>query len=539
MLPHDPASYDDLLARFRWAIPPHFNIGVACSDAIAARNPDAPAIIDATDEEVQTLGFGALADQSTRLASSLSQIGLARGDRIAVMIPQSAQAVMAHLAIYKLGAIAVPLATQFGPRAIAHRLDVSGARAMIGSEEALERARGHIDRGGRQIATIAANGRRGADRDLVALIARGEPDFIAASTTPDDPSMMLFTSGTTGQPKGALHGHRVLLGHLPGIEMAQNLSLDDGAVMWTPSDWAWAGGLLNALLPALCSGVPVVAARGPKFDAAWAVSVMERAGVTNAFMPATALRMMQGADVAAARQRLKLRAIGTAGEALGAQTLAAAQRTFGVPVNEFYGQTECNAVLANCATLGIGRPGAMGKPVAGHQVSILRADGTPADTDEPGEVAIADDSPVMFLGYWNDDAATTERFAGRWLMTGDRARRDSDGYVHFIGRADDLITSAGYRIGPAEIEDCLMAHDDVALAAVIGEPDPLRTEIVSAFVQLRPGLEEDAARTRSIIDFVRTRLSAHQYPRRITFVDEIPLTESGKVIRRHFRKPEG
>jgi len=346
--------------------------------------------------------------------------------------------------------------------------------------------------------------------------------------------MMLFTSGTTGQPKGTLHGHRVLLGHLPGIEMAQNLMPQPGDVFWTPSDWAWAGGLLNALLPALYHGVPVVAARAPRFEPVWALDVMRAGRVTNVFLPPTALRMLLAAK-APAFEGLSLRVIGTAGEALGSQTHALARDRFGVPVNEFYGQTECNAMLANCAALGVNRPGSMGKPVPGHDVAILRADGSRADIDEAGEVAVRAPDPVMFLDYWRDDEATRAKLRGDWLLTGDWGRVDADGYVHFIGRMDDVITSSGYRIGPSEIEDCLTAHPDIEMAAVVGRPDPVRTEIVAAFVKLRDGVAGDDELKKAIADFVRARLSAHQYPREIHFVDAIPLTETSKVIRRHFR----
>ncbi|WP_306119499.1 MULTISPECIES: AMP-binding protein [unclassified Roseitalea] len=536
MLPDSPHSHNDLRARFAWQIPARFNIGIACADAHAAHSPRKPAIIDVNASEPQVLTFGDLASRSSALAAALDAHGLRRGDRIAIMLPQCFDAVIAHLAVYKLGAIAVPLATQFGPDAIAHRLSVSGARALIGYPTALARAQPFVGACETPPLSIVSGGAAPGAVRLDALIEKGRDEFAAAPTAPDDPAMMLFTSGTTGQPKGALHGHRVLLGHLPGIALSQDLMPRPGDRLWTPSDWAWAGGLLNALLPALHHGVPVIAARAPRFSPEWAVDVMARSGATNAFMPATALRLMQSMNARTLRDRLTLRVIGTAGEALGRQTLAAATEAFGVPVNEFYGQTECNAVLANCAALGIGRAGSMGLPVPGHEVAILRQDSSPADADEPGEIAVRAPDPVMFLNYWNEEAATRARFSGDWLMTGDQARRDADGYVHFIGRGDDLITSAGYRIGPGEIEDCLMAHEDIELAAVIGEPDPVRTQIVSAYVKLRAGAPPEAQTRKSIADFVKRRLSAHEYPRRITFVDHVPLTESGKVIRRHFRR---
>ncbi|RNC96987.1 MAG: AMP-dependent synthetase [Oricola sp.] len=533
MLPANPKNFDDLHARFAWNLPARFNIGTACSDIVAQRHPDRPAIIEFAEGQRSATSFGDLARRSTRLAAALAARGIGRGDRIAIMVPQSADAAIVHLATYKLGAIAVPLATQFGPDAIAYRLRTSGARAFVAFGKGIARARetGALDKLDLVAEAGAPSNKAGA---LETLIATGGPDFAPVDTVPDDPAMMLFTSGTTGQPKGTLHGHRVLLGHLPGIELAQNFMPQAGDVFWTPSDWAWAGGLLNALLPALCHGVPVVAALAPKFEPVWALEVMKRCAVTNVFLPPTALRMILGGG-GTATEELSLRVIGTAGEALGRQTHQRAMDMFGVPVNEFYGQTECNAMLANCAALGINRPGAMGKPVPGHEVAILRPDGSHADPGESGEVAVKAPDPVQFLGYWNDEAATRAKYRDGWLLTGDSGRMDADGYFHFVGRMDDVITSSGYRIGPSEIEDCLAAHPDVEMAAVIGKPDPVRTEIVAAFVKLRDGVTGDEARKRAIAAFVKTRLSAHEYPREINFVESIPLTESGKVIRRHFR----
>lgn len=535
MLQSTIQDYEALVRGFTWELPSQFNIGSSCSDDAAARDPEKPAIIDMEGDDQRVLTFGGLARQSTQLASSLAELGFGRGDRVAIMVPQSIEAAIAHLAVYKLGAISVPMATQFGPEAITYRLEASGTKGLIAFAKGIER----LSEGGADplsaVDLLCVTDRPMPGATLLSdLIASGDPAFATAATAPGDPATMLFTSGTTGQPKGALHGHRVLLGHLPGIEMAQDLMPKPNDVFWTPSDWAWAGGLLNALLPALYHGVPVVAARAPRFEPGWAIDVMRRGRVTNVFLPPTALRMLLAAEDVSS-EGLSLRVIGTAGEALGRRTHAVARERFGVPVNEFYGQTECNAMLANSAAFGVERAGTMGKPVPGHDVTILRADGSPATIDEPGEVAVRAPDPVMFLGYWQDEAATQSKFSGSWLLTGDSGRMDADGFFHFIGRMDDVITSSGYRIGPSEIEDCLVTHPDVALAAVVGKPDPLRTERIAAFVKLHDPRAGDDALKKAIGDFVKARLSAHQYPRVIHFVDEIPLTESGKVIRRHFR----
>jgi len=346
--------------------------------------------------------------------------------------------------------------------------------------------------------------------------------------------MMIYTSGTTGPPKGALHGHRVLLGHIPGVQWPHEFLPQPGDRMWTPADWAWAGGLLNVLLPSLSLGIAVVARRFEKFDPQEALTLIAETGVRNAFIPPTALKMMRAASVAATTP--SLRTLATGGEALGAETYEWGRAAFGLTINEFYGQTECNLVLASCAAMGVSRAGAIGKPVPGHEVALIRPDGSACEVEEPGEIAIRAPNPVMFLNYWKNPDATARKFQGDWLLTGDRAIMDVDGYVRFVGRDDDIITSSGYRIGPSEIEDCLMRHPAIAIAAAVGKPDPIRTEIVRAFLVLKAGFAPSDALTTEIQAFVRNRLSAHEYPREIDYVAEVPLTSSGKVMRRILRE---
>jgi acetyl-CoA synthetase len=346
---------------------------------------------------------------------------------------------------------------------------------------------------------------------------------------------MIFTSGTTGPPKGALHGHRVLLGHIPGMQFAHEGFPQQGDRVWTPSDWAWAGGLLNALLPSLFLGVPVVSSPAQKFDGHMAYRIMSEMKVRNAFIPPTALRLLKSVDNPQARYDLQLRTIGSAGEMLGRETFEWTRATLGVTVNEFYGQTECNFVLSASAAFGVSRAGATGKPVPGHRVAIVDETGRELAAGETGQIAIRRPDPVIFLGYWRDIEATAAKFVGDWLLTGDLGWRDAEGYFTFVGRDDDVITSSGYRIGPSEIEDCLIGHPAVQLAAAVGKPDRVRTEIVKAYVVLVPGREPSEALAAEIRDWVKTRLSMHEYPREIEFVEVLPLTTSGKVIRRLLR----
>ncbi|PSJ50527.1 AMP-binding protein [Kumtagia ephedrae] len=529
-------SYDALYRGFRWSIPERFNIGVAVSDRWAAREPDRVALLEFRGEgEPGLLTYGDLSARSNALAGAMRRLGVGRGDRVALLLPQSFETAIAHVAIYKLGAIAVPLALLFGVEALEYRLQTAGVKAVVTNQAGnakLGAIRGRLPD---LELVVSIDGEGGGALGFHRLVADHPAVFDAVDTGPDDPAMMIFTSGTTGPPKGALHGHRVLLGHLPGVQFHHEFLPQPGDRLWTPADWAWAGGLLNVLLPGLYFGVPVVSGRFEKFDPEAALGLVEKMGVRNAFIPPTALRMLKSVSGIRKRFRLDLRTVGSAGEALGRETYEWARDEFGLTVNEFYGQTECNIVLSSCAALGVSRGGAIGKPVPGHYVAVIDAEGRPVPPGTVGQIAVRRPDPVMFLGYWQNDKATREKFIGDWMTTGDQGIADGDGYVQFFGRDDDVITSAGFRIGPGEIEDCLTGHPAIALAAAVGKPDPLRTEIVKAYVVLRDGFSPSEALAVEIRDWVRVRLSAHEYPREVEFVDSMPLTTTGKVIRRIFR----
>jgi acetyl-CoA synthetase len=429
------------------------------------------------------------------------------------------------------------LALLFGVEALEYRLKACGAKAVITNARGaatIAQIRERLPDLAHMIITEKADV-GGPALPFDRLLADAD-EFRAVETGRDDPALMIFTSGTTGPPKGALHGHRVLPGHLPGFEMAFHFPPQPDDVMWTPADWAWAGGLLNAMLPSLFLGIPVVAGRFARFSPETALRLMEEKRVTLAFLPPTALRMMKSSGQSASDRTLHLRAIMSAGEQLGRETYEWAEAEFGLTVNEFYGQTECNLVIGSCAGLGASRAGATGRMVPGHRVEIIDGDGNVLPQGEIGQIAVAHPDPVMFLGYWQDEAATAKKFKGDWMLTGDQGHVDEDGFIHFFGRDDDVITSAGYRIGPGEIEDCLIGHPDVAFAAAVGKPDPVRTEIVKAYIVPKQGVAPSDELARQIQLWVRSRLSAHEYPREIEFVDDVPLTTTGKVIRRIFRE---
>ena len=533
----DARDYPALYRLFRWNIPEYYNIGVDCCDRWAAAEPDRLAILHVhVDGREEAVSFGRLRERSNRLANVLRAHNIGRGDRVAIMLPQMPEVAVAHFAIYKLGAVALPVAVLFGPDALSYRLQNSGAKGLITNAQGVAKLNTIRDQTPDLSCVLSIDDRTDGATTLTEMLARASADFTPVDTGPDDPALMIYTSGTTGQPKGALHGHRVLLGHLPGVEMPHYPFPQANDRYWTPADWAWAGGLLDVLLPSLHHGVAVVARRIEKFDPEDAFALMQKAQVRNAFIPPTALRMMRAAPNPRGRYDLKLRTIASGGESLGVEALEWGKEAFGLTINEFYGQTECNLVLSSCSALGVLKPGAIGKPVPGHAVAVIGRDGEVLKPGAIGQIAVKRPDPVMFLEYWGRPEATRDKFIGDWMTTGDQGVMDEEGYFSFVGRDDDVITSAGFRIGPGEIEDCLLKHPAVALAAVVGKADPIRTEIVKAFIVLKAGREPSDALAAEIQGFVRTRLSAHEYPREVAFIEAMPMTTTGKVIRRLLRE---
>lgn len=537
MLPR-AQSYQELVANFVWEVPEFYNIGVDVCDKWADTEPDRRALTIVEEDGVaRDVSFAVLKAHSNQIANLLSAHGAKAGDRIGIMLPQSEEAATSQIAVYKMGAIAVPLFILFGPEALQHRIVDAGIKIVFTNQQGAEKLRA-MDADAQKELTIFCVDH--AEPELKALdfqaSVKGQSEaFAPVNTRADDPAVIIYTSGTTGAPKGALHAHRVLLGHLPGMEMSHEFFPQLGDVIWTPADWAWIGGLLDVLLPALHHGVPVIARRFQKFTAEAAFELLSRFNVTNAFIPPTALKLMRAAAEPNTLP-LKVRTIGSGGEALGAELLSWARDTFGVTINEFYGQTECNLIVSSCSAIMDARPGIMGCVVPGHELTIRKPNGELCARGEQGAIAVKKGDPVMFLRYWNKPQATAEKFVGNWLYTGDIGIDEGDGWIRFVGRDDDVITSAGYRMGPGEIEDCIMQHPAVASAAVVGKADPLRTQIVKAYVVLRDGRQGDAELRADIQAHVRDRLAAHEYPREIEFVSDLPVTNTGKIIRRVLRE---
>lgn len=536
MLSH-ATSYRELREGFSWRVPARYNLGVDVCDKWALRDPDRVAIahVDA-DGAVHEYSFAQLRALSNRLAGLLRSSGVGRGDRVAILLPQCPETAYGHIAVHKLGAISLPLFTLFGPEALQYRLHDSGACCVITDARGAAALAGIRASLPELKSIFCIDTLKTGEIDLKSAMA-GFPDvFEPVDTAADDPALIIYTSGTTGQPKGALHAHRCLLGHLPGVEMSHDFFPHAGDRIWTPADWAWIGGLLDVLMPALHHGVTVVSRRFEKFDPEAAFQLLHDLGVRNAFLPPTVLKMLRTVPDPHKRWALQLRSVASGGESLGAELLEWGRRSLGVTINEFYGQTECNMVVSSCGRLDEPVAGAMGWPVPGHEVDIVDDRGEGLADGEQGHIAVRRPDPVMFLGYWNRPEATQAKFVNDWLLTGDVGYRRPDGRLCFVGRDDDVITSSGYRIGPGEIEDCLLRHPAVQMAAVVGKPDSLRTEIVKAYVVLKSGHEAGDALKDELKEWVKRRLAAHEYPREVEFVDDLPMTTTGKVIRHELRR---
>ena len=549
--------YAELMHAFRWNVPEQFNIAAHCL-RWADDLDDRVAIVAAHG----SWSYRRLRDATDRVAASLRGLGVGRGDRVAIVLPQCAETAIAHLAIHRLGGVAMPLSLLFGPEALGYRLRDSGAVVAIVAASGVAPFVDPVDGMQRtcpalqHVVVVGGEAVEGT-LDWDALLSSSSASIDAVETRAIDPAVLIYTSGTTGAPKGALIPQCALLGNLSGFRLSQNGfpndAVDDGAhddaVFWSPADWAWTGGLMDALLPTLAFGRPIVAddaRRDGRFDPVAAFSLLERYRVTNAFVFPTALKMMMKA-VPRPRERydLRLRGLMSAGEAVGSAVFDWCRDELGVTVNEMFGQTEINYIVGNSYAQWPAKPGSIGRPYPGHRVAVLDDDGRVCAPGVTGDVAAhrldlhGDPDPVFFLGYWNNPEATAAKFddAG-WCRTGDLAYADDDGVLWYQGRADDMFKAAGYRIGPSEIENCLVHHAAVANAAVVPSPDVERGNVIKAFVVLTAGHEASDALAVALKQHVRERLAPYETPREIEFIDALPMTTTGKVMRKVLRERE-
>ncbi|MDZ4291518.1 MAG: AMP-binding protein [Hydrogenophaga sp.] len=566
-----PDHYADLHGRFGWQVPRRFNMAAVCSRRWAADTATAQqtaVIATAPGQPDRHHSYAELQRQANRLSSALAALGVRRGDRVAIVMPQRFETAVAYMAVLQMGAVGMPLSQLFGPEALAFRLQDSEAVVAICDGSTLAAVQSVSGNCPQLRALIAVEALAPGALDWTGLLASAPTRFKAVDTLADEAAVLIYTSGTTGNPKGALIPHRALIGNLTGFVCSQNwfgfdpfdASKPSQAVFWSPADWAWTGGLMDALLPSLYFGRPIVAFNG-RFSPQAAFELMERHGVTHTFLFPTALKAMMKAYPQPRKQfRVQLQAIMSAGEAVGDAVFAYCRKQLGVTVNEMFGQTEINYIVGNCARLYPAKPGSMGKGYPGHRVAVIDDEGHECPVGVPGDVAVhrldvhGDPDPIFFLGYWKNEAATRAKFTGdmtsSWCRTGDMAVRDAEGYLWYQGRADDVFKAAGYRIGPGEIENCLVKHPAVANAAVVPKPDAERGAVVKAYVVLaqeylaaQPGRAAgDAAFEQRLVAelqaHVKGKLAPYEYPKEIEFVESLPMTTTGKVQRRVLRLQE-
>ena len=532
--------YDELYRSFRWNVPARYNMAQACCGNWA---PDRGRFALYWEDESGAMAaytYWDLQQAANRLSNALAALGVKRGDRVAIILPQRPETAIAYIAVFQLGAIALPLSHLFGPDALEYRMEHAEASIAIVEpttianlwkiRDRLTHLRHIIGVGGAHEAGVHA---------WDALLSRASSHFASVETAAEDPALIIYTSGTTGPPKGALKAHRTLIGNVPGFVHSHDFFPRAGDMFWSPADWAWTGGLMDALLPSMMFGVPILGYRG-RFDAEKAYYLIEKYGVRNSFLFPTALKlMMKAVPEPKTKYDFSLRSIMSAGESVGVTVFEWAKEHLGVTINEMFGQTEINYVVGNCQAAWPAKPGSIGRPYPGHRVAVIDDQGNELPVGELGEIAVKkENDPVFFLEYWKNPQATKDKFIGDWGCTGDQAKRDEDGYLWYQGRSDDVFKSAGYRIGPAEIESCLVKHPAVLNAAVIGKPDSTRGAIVKAFIVLQPGQRPSEHLVEEIQTHVRGRLAPYEYPREIEFIDALPMTTTGKVQRKELRKRE-
>ncbi|MFN7122523.1 MAG: acyl-CoA synthetase [Hydrogenophaga sp.] len=556
--------YDMLHSRFGWHVPEHFNMAQVCMRRWAedpAHAGDGAVVACAPGQSDQVHSYADLLDQANRLSNALAALGVQRGDRVAIVLPQRFETAVAYMAVLQMGAVGMPLSQLFGPEALEFRLQDSEAVVAICDQPSLPALLGVRDDCPLLRCVIGVDGDgtpegMRADLDWASLLAQEPADFAPVNTLAEEAAVLIYTSGTTGNPKGALIPHRALIGNLTGFVCSQNwfgfdpfdAKRKSKAVFWSPADWAWTGGLMDALLPTLYFGRPIVAFNG-RFSPQTAFELIERHGVTHSFLFPTALKaMMKAIPAPKLHYKFQLQGLMSAGEAVGDAVFAWCQDHLGVTVNEMFGQTEINYIVGNCARLYPARPGSMGKGYPGHRVAVIDDAGNQCPVGVPGDVAVhrldvhGDPDPVFFLGYWKNDASTRAKYTGdmtnSWCRTGDLATRDADGYLWYQGRADDVFKAAGYRIGPSEIENCLVKHPAVANAAVVPKPDAERGAVVKAYVVLAPGHVAGDELVKQLQAHVKGKLAPYEYPKEIEFIDALPMTTTGKVQRRVLRLKE-
>jgi len=536
--------YAELYRAYRWEVPARYNMAHICCGQWAEDRSRFALYWEDESGATAAYSFWDIQVAANRLSNALAGLGVKRGDRVALILPQRPETAIAYMAVFQMGAIALPLSHLFGPDALEYRLSHAEASVALVEPTTIANLWAIKARVPTLKHVIGVGGARESGvHGYEDLLAKASSKYQPVDTAANDPALIVYTSGTTWPPKGALKAHRVLIGNVPGFVHSHDFFPQKGDMFWSPADWAWTGGLMDALLPSWMFGLPILGYRG-RFDAERAFYLLDKYGVRNSFLFPTALKlMMKALPEPRKKYQLNLRSIMSAGESVGVTVFEWAKAELGVTINEMFGQTEINYVVGNCQSAWPAKPGSIGRPYPGHRVAVIDDQGKELPPGELGEIAInrsfnGQADPVFFLEYWRNAQATKDKFIGDWGCTGDQGKTDADGYFWYQGRSDDVIKSAGYRIGPAEIESCLVKHRSVANAAVIGKPDETRGAIVKAFIVLQPGEAPSQALIEDIQGHVRGRLAPYEYPREIEFIDALPMTTTGKVQRKELRKRE-
>ncbi|MFV2090297.1 MAG: AMP-binding protein, partial [Pseudomonadales bacterium] len=535
MLIPEADSYEEICRNFRWEIPEHYNI----ANDVCDRHADDPERIALIHEDLNRVvtryTFRELRDFANRLANGLVSLGLIRGDVVSIFLAQAPEVPLTHVACWKAGLVTSPISILFGSDAIAYRVNDTQAKAIVTNTANLPRILEVRDRLPTLKHIFVVDGPVDNTEDYWAFLQGHSSEFENANTRADDPAFINYTSGTTGNPKGATQGHRSMLGHMSGIEFMFDYFPQPDDVIWSPADWSWLAGLMDILMPGLYAGVPVVCSDSARFDPQDAYRLMSEHKVTCALLTPTVLKLMRQIKDARKHYPLSLRVVVSGAEAVGAELIAWAESELAPVMNEGFGQTECNVVLGTNSRVMEARPGSLGKPLPGHIGAIVDDTGQVLEPGLLGNIAFKRPDPVMMLEYHNNPEATREKYADDWLITGDLGIMDEDGYFWFKGRRDDVITSRGYRIGPSEIEDVLVSHPAVVMAAVIGVPDPALTEKIKAYIILAEGHTESEGLIEQLKQTVRNKLAHHEVPHFFEFVEELPMTATGKIMRRELR----
>ena len=531
-------SYEAVYSNFKWNIPENYNIAYDVCDRWAEDQDRIALVYEDELKNQKVFFFHEVKKYANQLANLFTGLGLKKGDVVTLLLAQDPECAIAHVACWKAGIISSPCSVLFASEAIKYRLNDCKTKIVITDEANYEKISDIADDCPSLKKVILTNSKANDTDNFWKLIKNEKTSFVNVNTKAEDVAWISYTSGTTGMPKGSVQPHRMMLGHMPSLEFIYDFFPKGNDALWSPADWAWMAGLMDILMPGWFHGCKVVATAMKGFDAEDAYRILAEHEVTLALLTPTMLKLMRQVDDPLSRYTLKLRAVLSGGEAVGASLLEWAEEELRLMLHEGFGQTECNVILGNNGKLFPIKPGSLGKPTPGSIVKIIDDEGVELKPGSEGHIACLRPDPVMLLEYLNKPEATKEKFIGDWLITGDLGHMDEEGYFWFHGRADDVITSSGYRIGPSEIEDALIKHEAVQMAAAIGVPDPVRTEIIKAFIILLDGHNGTEQLKEELQMFVRQKLAKHEVPREIEFVTSLPMTTTGKIMRKELRQRE-